>query len=106
QLGERTRTLLAAVDATFLAVRGTDGHVVSRADLYLRDGVAQVEEVATEPAARGRGLASALVVEAVRRARSAGAELVFLVAEADDWPEKLYRRLGFSDVGRITSYTR
>ena len=47
----------------------------------------------------GSGLASRLVLEGVRRASAAGADLVFLVADADDWPQHLYRRLGFTDLG-------
>jgi ribosomal protein S18 acetylase RimI-like enzyme len=105
QLGRRIVTVLDAAQAWFLAVRGPSGAVLARADLYLRDGVAQIEEVVTEPAARGRGLATRLVLEAVDQARSAGAELVFLVADADDWPQQLYRRLGFSALGTSAAFT-
>ncbi len=63
QLGERARTLAAAVDATFLGIRAR-GRVVARADLYVRDGTAQVEEAMTDPAARRQGHAGALVREA------------------------------------------
>ncbi len=105
QLGRRITTVLAAAQATFFAVRGSDGAVWGRADLYLRDGVAQVEEVMTDPAYRRRGVAGRLVLRAVERARSAGAELVFLIAEADDWPQRLYRELGFSDLGHLVSLT-
>lgn len=105
QLGERVLTLLGVVDATFLGVRES-GRVVARTDLFVRDGLAQVEEVVTEAASRNRGLASALVREAVRRAGEAGVDAVFLVADADDWPAGLYRRLGFADLGRTTSFIR
>lgn len=106
QLGRRITTVVGAAEAAFLAVRADDGTVAARADLYLRDGVAQVEEVMTDPEHRGRGLASLLVLTAVRRARAAGADLVFLVAEADDWPQQLYRRLGFTDLGRLVTLAR
>lgn len=105
QLGRRISTVLPAAEATFLAVRDPAGAVVARTDLYLRDGVAQVEEVITDPAHRGRGLASLLVLTAVARAREAGADLVFLHAEAEDWPQHLYRRLGFVDLGRTVAFT-
>lgn len=106
QLGERIRTVLAAAEATFLAVRDDRGNVVSRADLYLRAGVAQIEDVNTLPAARGRGYAFALVEAARTRARNAGADPIFLVADADDWPADWYRRLGFTEIGRSASYAR
>ncbi len=103
QLGRRINTVLAAARVTFFAVRDNSGAVAARADLYLRDGVAQIEEVMTDPAQRGQGLASALVNHAADVARSAGASMVFLVADADDWVQHLYRRLGFTDLGRTVS---
>jgi ribosomal protein S18 acetylase RimI-like enzyme len=106
QLGERARTILPVVHTTFLGVRDDAGEVVARTDLYQRDGIAQVEEVVTTPAAQNRGFASSLVRDAVRRAQTAGADLVFLVADADDWPADLYRRLGFEDLGRTALYIR
>jgi ribosomal protein S18 acetylase RimI-like enzyme len=51
------------------------------------------------PEHRGRGYASAVVLRSVGEARARGAELVFLVADAEDWPKELYRRLGFDEIG-------
>jgi GNAT superfamily N-acetyltransferase len=66
----------------------------------LSDGeVAQVEEVCTVPEARGRGLARAAVQAAAGVALAEGHGLVFLLAEADDWPKELYASLGFATVG-------
>jgi ribosomal protein S18 acetylase RimI-like enzyme len=80
-----------------------DGRPISHAYLY-RDGpdgpdgaVAQVEDVATLPDHRGQGYARAVVTAATQAA--AAAELVFLVASATDWPQHLYRKLGFEAVG-------
>ena len=103
QLGRRISTVLEAARVTFFAVRDNSGAVVARADLYLRDGVAQIEEVMTDPAHRGHGFASALVIHSADVARSAGASMVFLVADADDWVQHLYRRLGFTDLGHTVS---
>jgi ribosomal protein S18 acetylase RimI-like enzyme len=75
-----------------------DGVVVSAALLFQNGPVAQVEDVATLPAYRGRGFARAVVTEAVAAARRAGAELVFLIADESDWPHRLYDRLGFDTV--------
>ncbi len=76
-----------------------EGEVVSYAGLYLADGVAQIEDVATLEEFRGRGLARAVVLQAAAEARRAGAELVFLVADEGDWPKQLYARLGFDAIG-------
>ena len=76
-----------------------DGEVVSSAQLFADGGTAQVEDVATLPAYRGRGHAKALVTRAVEEAVAGKHEFIFLVAEGDDWPKKLYNRLGFEEVG-------
>lgn len=100
---EVAEQLLAAkehipVETRFFAVL-VDGEVASYSDLYLDGDIGQVEDVATLPEHRGRGYASAVVMRAVDEAHAAGAELVFLVADAQDWPKELYRRLGFDEIG-------
>ena len=76
-----------------------DGEVVSSSQLYSHAGTAQVEEVATLPEYRGRGHAKALVTHAVEEAVAGKHEFIFLVADGDDWPKKLYNRLGFEEIG-------
>ncbi len=76
-----------------------DGEVVSSAQLYSDGSTAQVEDVATLPAYRGRGHAKALVTRAVEEAIAGEHEFIFLVADGDDWPKMLYSRLGFEEVG-------
>ena len=82
------------------------GEMVSWTDLYLAQGVGQVEDVATLPEHRGKGYASAVVLRAVEEARRAGADFVFLVADDEDWPKELYGRLGFDPVGLIYKFSR
>jgi GNAT superfamily N-acetyltransferase len=73
----------------------------------LRQGsIAQVEDVGTLRRARGRGYAKAIVLAAVASARAEGATTIFLTAEADDWPQLLYARLGFEAVGDLTVLRR
>jgi ribosomal protein S18 acetylase RimI-like enzyme len=81
-----------------------DGEIVSWADLYVAQGVGQVEDVATKEEHRGNGYATAVVLRAAEEARSEGADLVFLVADGDDWPKELYGKLGFDTVGRLTKF--
>jgi ribosomal protein S18 acetylase RimI-like enzyme len=81
-----------------------DGEVVSYTDLYLRRRDAQIEDVGTLPEHRGRGYASAVVLAAVEEARRAGADLIFLFADAEDWPKKLYQRLGFDELGHYVKF--
>jgi ribosomal protein S18 acetylase RimI-like enzyme len=82
------------------------GPVRAYAKLYSADGVAQVEDVATVPAARGRGLARAAVLAAVEASRTEGDGLTFLVADDEDWPKQFYARLGFDRVGLIHKFIR
>jgi len=105
QVLDAKRFIARAVDARFFGIEA-DGEMVSWADLYLADGAAQVEDVGTLDAYRGRGYASALVLRGVEEARAAGADLVFLLADEDDWPKELYRRLGFDGIGRVYDFVR
>jgi ribosomal protein S18 acetylase RimI-like enzyme len=89
---------------TFAVVE--DGAPVSAAVLYSDGRTAQVEDVATMPGYRGRGYAKAVIQRAVDEALAGGHDFVFLVADADDWPKELYRRLGFDDLGRYLKFTR
>jgi ribosomal protein S18 acetylase RimI-like enzyme len=83
-----------------------DGEVVSSAQLWSDGETAQVEEVATLPEHRGRGYAKALVTRAVDEAVAGGHDFIFLVADGDDWPKKLYARLGFEEVGSRFAFLR
>jgi ribosomal protein S18 acetylase RimI-like enzyme len=76
------------------------GEVVSWTDLYVAQTVGQIEDVATLEEHRGQGYATAVVLHAAEEARRAGADLIFLVADDEDWPKVLYERLGFDTVGR------
>lgn len=82
-----------------LAVLGPDGVPVAGTQLRIDGATAAIEAVMTAPDARGRGVAGSLVADAIRRARDAGCDLVWLYARADDWPRQWYARLGFVDVG-------
>ena len=94
------RALWAARPGTRWFVARADGRAGASATLYSDGTVAQVEDVGTLPGLRGRGLGRAVVTAAVDAAVAAGHELVFLVADAEDWPRRLYVKLGFREIGR------
>ncbi len=54
---------------------------------------------------RGRGLARAVVSAAIAEAHRCEAELIIIPADADDWPQVMYARLGFTATGRQVSVT-
>ena len=98
ELAELDTRTAAVVETRRLGIR-VAGEIVSMADLYLDGRVAQIEDVMTFEAHRGRGHASAVVTRGVELAREGGAELVFLVTSEADGPVPLYTRLGFEPIG-------
>jgi ribosomal protein S18 acetylase RimI-like enzyme len=106
-LVERRDTLgRGASEVTFLGVRDRSGAVVSHADLYLDGGTAQIEDLSTDPDHAQRGHARAVLLAALARANAAACDLVFLVADADDWPRSWYQRLGFQTIGAYHVFVR
>ncbi len=98
QLLDLDRRLAAAMDVRHVAAL-VNGEIASYAGVYLDDGVAQIEDVATLPTHRRQGLARAVMLHAMAEARRAGAGLVFLMADEADWPQEFYGRLGFDPIG-------
>ena len=82
------------------------GRIASFCDLYVDGATAQIEDVFTFEEFRGRGLATSVVLTALAVARAEGHDLVFLVADHDDWPKELYRKLGFDAIGRGWVFSR
>jgi GNAT superfamily N-acetyltransferase len=74
--------------------------------LFSDGRTAQVDEVGTLEARRGEGLASAAVGAAAEAAEREGHDLVFLATDAADWPQRLYRRLGFEPAWSYHEFLR
>lgn len=99
QLLEMSRRFGAAAgDRWFVA---PSGEPASACCLLSGGDIGQVEDVGTLPAARGRGLAQAVVLAAASASREAGHRLTFLSADADDWPRLMYEKLGFETCGAM-----
>jgi GNAT superfamily N-acetyltransferase len=105
QLNRHKAVMEESVGAAFFLAR-VDGRPAGMCELYVDGGVAQIEDVNTLEEYRGRGVARAVVLAAATAARAEGADLVFLLADEDDWPKDLYRRLGFDAVGPEWEYVR
>jgi ribosomal protein S18 acetylase RimI-like enzyme len=105
QILEHRRRISEAVPTRLFAAEA-DGKLVAHTELYSENGVGQVENVATLPDYRNRGLARALVLRAVAESHAAGNDLTFLVADADDWPRRLYEKLGFETTGRYARFLK
>ena len=76
------------------------------AKLRHRDGVAQVEDVVVLEGHRGAGLGRLVTTAALRAGLECEPELMFIVADDDDWPKDLYGRLGFEAAGRTRMFHR
>lgn len=100
ELVEMDRRLgLAGGDRWFLAP--AEGEPASACRLLVGTDIVQVEEVATLESERGKGLAQSVMLAALEAAQALGPELIFLSADADDWPKLMYERLGFETVGTL-----
>lgn len=105
QLLEKDRLKETIVDFRRFGVEA-DGTVVSVCELYSDGVTGQVEDVSTMEPYRRRGYARSTVLAATGTARAAGCDLVFLVADHDDWPKELYRKLGFDPVGTVYDFLK
>jgi ribosomal protein S18 acetylase RimI-like enzyme len=79
-----------------------EGQPVAASRLFCAAGVAGVYHVATVPAARRRGLGSALTLAAVRSARELGYRVGVLVSSSEGFG--VYRRLGFRECCHADAY--
>jgi hypothetical protein len=103
----RAVRLRGADEVAFLGVREAGeraGEAVSWGDLYRTGPVAQFEDLVTADAHTRHGHADVVLATALHRA--ADAELFFLLADPDDWPQHWYARRGFVPVGRVHVFTR
>ncbi|HEV7846719.1 MAG TPA: GNAT family N-acetyltransferase, partial [Thermoleophilaceae bacterium] len=74
--------------------------------LYTHDRLGQVDEVGTLEGRRRRGHARAAVAAAADTASREGCESVFMVTDAADWPQDLYRSLGFDEIGATYEFLK
>jgi GNAT superfamily N-acetyltransferase len=77
-----------------------DGEPAAWCRLYAAEATAEIDDVVTLDEHRNKGLARAVVLAAADEGRAGGADLVFLRADAGDWPRRLYERLGFVTITR------
>lgn len=83
------------------------GHLLGYAGLWFGDGAGDADllTIATLPAARRRGVATAMLTRLVGRARQAGCGAVLLeVRVSNTGAQALYRRHGFVPIGRRRRY--
>jgi ribosomal protein S18 acetylase RimI-like enzyme len=79
-----------------------DGAPIAKIGLYSGKESAGIYGVVTKPEARGHGLASILMIEAMKASKEAGYKLAVL--DSSPLAEPLYKRLGFVSVAPMHLY--
>lgn len=84
-----------------IAAESSDGEYVSYCCLWYSDKAdyAYVEPVCTVPSYRGKGIAKAVIYEALNRARALGAKKAYVISDT-----KFYKKLGFEKEYRFSFY--
>ena len=101
-LGIHWRRLLELRSEAYVAYAG--GEALGCATLADVGGVAVVEEVATHPAFRGRGVAATIMLHLLERAKSRGLSPIVLETPLRDTTVEMYEKLGFDRVGRLDEF--
>ena len=99
-LREMTRREHAATPERRFVIDDPPGRLAAMTSMRERDRVCQLEDVYVKADVRGRGHARALVTHAAAFARRDDHEVIFILADEDDWPKGLYASVGFTPLGR------
>jgi GNAT superfamily N-acetyltransferase len=104
QLLTLERDVLAPAGKRWFAARSEDSGPVSLGTLLVLEGTGYIDNVATDPAARGRGYAGAVVTRIGQETRRAGAAGPFLLCDPGaPATVRFYERLGFAAAGFLAS---
>jgi ribosomal protein S18 acetylase RimI-like enzyme len=106
QLVSAQRSRADAVAVRYLASQTEAGEIAGYCELFSDGRTAQIESVMTLPPFRRRGHGRAVVQRALAEAIAAGHDLVFLLADDEDWPKELYAKLGFEPLGLVWDFVR
>ena len=105
QLLDRDRTVYGPAGMRMFA-GSVNGELAGFCSLMSLEGAGYIDSVVTLRRHRRRGVASAIVCEAVRASRRNRDRATFLLAEQGGRPQGLYERLGFRSLARAVGFTR
>jgi len=95
---EQQRYARSAVDGTYVVARGDDGRAVACGSSVVEGDLVGIFGMVTAADQRGRGLATRIVGELLRRAGARGCTTAYLQVEAGNTPaRRAYSKFGFRD---------
>lgn len=106
ELATRDTTTLASAGARFFTVATAGVEVVAHASLLSLQGVGLIDHVATLPAWRNRGAATAVVAAALAASAAEGNEAAFLFTRDGSSAQRVYDRLGMRVLARAAQFRR
>ncbi|TAL84974.1 MAG: GNAT family N-acetyltransferase [Rhodanobacter sp.] len=101
------RRHLDSTSARVLVASANHRHFLGTAVLFFRKGsaIARLYSLATQPAARGKGVGSALLQAAIRTAAGRGCRALRLEVRTDNASAiRLYEQLEFRRIGQLPQY--
>ncbi|MCI4371777.1 MAG: GNAT family N-acetyltransferase, partial [Thermoplasmata archaeon] len=85
------------------SLNGTPAGTIS---VWPRGKFAWIDDVATHPDFRMRGVGRTMIFEACKRALESGCEWVVLISDLFDTPQIMYKTLGFEPIGEVRGFLR
>jgi hypothetical protein len=82
------------------------GQVSAYCLLRSHGGVAKITEAEALARSSGRGEGRAVIAQTATEARRAGASVVFVEAEDEEWAKWTYHRMGFDEAGKVHLFVR
>ena len=83
-----------------------DGIPAGTVSVWPRGQFAWIDDVATHPDFRMRGIGRTMIFEACKRAMEARCEWLVLISDLFDTPQEMYRTLGFEAIGEVRGFLR
>jgi GNAT superfamily N-acetyltransferase len=83
-----------------------NGVAAGTISVWPRGNFAWIDDVATHPDFRMRGVGRTMIFEACKRAMEAGCEWVVLISDLFDTPQEMYKTLGFHPIGEVRGFLR
>jgi ribosomal protein S18 acetylase RimI-like enzyme len=101
-----SRTVTAQAVSTRYFAGSLKGRIAGWCELYVEDGTAQIESVCTFTEFRNHGVARGVILRALKEDQEASCDFSFLIADDEDWPKELYKRLGYKELGYLYDFTQ